>query len=68
VHPGVPQAAQDHQPGDVVVVEDPLAAGRPRDAGQQADPFVVAQGVEAEAGLLGDLSGRIGRHTSRFCP
>jgi hypothetical protein len=52
-HAGVAQAAQHLQPFQVLVAEPAVPARRAVDVIEQADPLVVAQGVEAEPGLLG---------------
>lgn len=57
-HAGVAQAAQHAQPLQVLIAEAPVPAGCAADVVKQADPLVVAQGVEAEARLLGRLAGR----------
>ncbi len=65
-HPGIAQAAQDAEPGQIVIGENPLATGVPRNVVEQTDPLVVAQRVEAEAGLLGDLAGGVVPHPRTF--
>jgi hypothetical protein len=65
-HAGVAQAAQHAQPLQILLAEAAMAAWRAADVVEQSNPLVVAQGVEAEAGLLGGLAGRDGAvHRSR---
>ncbi len=56
-HAGVAQAAQGAQPGHVVVGEGAPAVRGAADVGEQSDALVVAQRVDAEAGLLGYFAG-----------
>jgi len=71
-HSGVAQAAEQHEPAQVVVGEDPPSARRTTHVGEQADLLVVPQGVQAEAAAPGGLRGRVtggrvtghGRHVS----
>jgi hypothetical protein len=56
-HASLAQAAQYAQPFNVLVAETAVPAGCAVDAVQQPDPLVLAQGVEAEPGLLGGLAG-----------
>src|SRR5215470_2628546 len=58
-HAGIAQAAQYPEPIDVVVGERAPPARRAGDVVEQADTFVVAQRVEAESGLVGNLPRRI---------
>jgi hypothetical protein len=60
-HARVAQAAQDAEPGEIVGGETTVAAGGAVDVGEEADAFVVARRVEAEAGLLGGLGWSEGR-------
>src|SRR5882762_2802051 len=55
-HAGVAQAAQNLEPAEVVVGERASPARRAGDAVEQPDAFVIAQRVEAEPRLVGDLS------------
>src|SRR5215510_5923608 len=57
-HAGLAQAPQYTQPLHVVVAEAAVPTWCAVDVVQQADPLVVPQRVEAEAGLLGGLAGR----------
>ena len=57
-HPGVAQAPDEAQPVDVALAVRAPAAARALDGAEQPRLLVVAQGIEAESCVLGDLSRR----------
>jgi len=62
--PGPLGTLDQPQPADCVLVVEAVAGGRPGRLGEQADAFVVADGVGAEADLVGE-GGHGEGHTRR---